>query len=130
MLELILTRYGEQDLVSPSPGLQFLVLDELHTYRGRQGADVALLMRRAREAFEAPHVQYVGTSATLGGEGTFEQRRQDIAQVASRIFGVTVPPAATSGNMQAMPQPTAGGSSRWLERRRHSPAPRTRSSGR
>ena len=28
--------------------LQFLVLDELHMYRGRQGADVAMLLRRLK----------------------------------------------------------------------------------
>ncbi len=28
--------------------LRFLVFDELHTYRGRQGADVAMLIRRIR----------------------------------------------------------------------------------
>src|SRR5581483_1988384 len=45
-------------------------LDELHTYRGRQGADVALLVRRAREFFGATQLQVVGTSATLAGPGT------------------------------------------------------------
>jgi hypothetical protein len=34
----------EPDILPPQ-GLQFLVLDALHTYRGRQGADVALLLR-------------------------------------------------------------------------------------
>ena len=44
MLELMLTRPNEQqDRESPRQALRFLVLDELHTYRGRQGADVALL---------------------------------------------------------------------------------------
>ena len=37
----------------PGPGVEFLVLDELHTYRGRQGADVALLVRRLRERLQA-----------------------------------------------------------------------------
>jgi DEAD/DEAH box helicase len=46
MLELILTRPYESGLIKAAQGLQFLVLDELHTYRGRQGADVALLVRR------------------------------------------------------------------------------------
>src|SRR5262245_14154255 len=40
MLELLLTRPFEQGLVRAARGLRFLVLDELHTYRGRQGADV------------------------------------------------------------------------------------------
>ncbi|MCL5995392.1 MAG: DEAD/DEAH box helicase, partial [Chloroflexi bacterium] len=39
MLELILTRTVETPLIRAAQGLQFLVLDELHTYRGRQGAD-------------------------------------------------------------------------------------------
>ena len=45
MLELILTRATERRMLATKM-LQFLVLDELHTYRGRQGADVALLVRR------------------------------------------------------------------------------------
>src|SRR5207249_5877554 len=69
MLELILTRVDERELVRQARGLRFLVLDELHTYRGRQGADVALLVRRTREACEAPRLQHVGTSATMATGG-------------------------------------------------------------
>jgi ATP-dependent helicase YprA (DUF1998 family) len=44
MLDLVLTRPDERrHLISAAQGLQFLVLDELHTYRGRQGADVLSL---------------------------------------------------------------------------------------
>lgn len=39
-------------MVGTLPGGR-LVLDELHTYRGRQGADVALLVRRLRERLKA-----------------------------------------------------------------------------
>ena len=53
MLELILTRPRERKLIDAAKGLRFLVLDELHTYRGRQGADVALLVRRTRDLCEA-----------------------------------------------------------------------------
>ena len=53
MLELILTRPDERKtLVNAAQGLRFLVLDELHTYRGRQGADVAMLVRRVRNTLE------------------------------------------------------------------------------
>ncbi len=97
MLELILTRVEERALVEKARALRFLVLDELHTYRGRQGADVALLMRRAREAFEAPSCQFVGTSATLGGAGSYEERQTAIASVAGRIFGTTVHPEDVIG---------------------------------
>src|SRR6266516_5021292 len=52
MLELILTRWIERRLLT-SRLLQFLALDELHTYRGRQGSDVALLARRVRDRLAA-----------------------------------------------------------------------------
>lgn len=97
MLELILTRPYEQDLVQAARGLRFLVLDELHTYRGRQGADVALLVRRTREALEAKDLQCVGTSATLAGGGTFAQQQREVASVASLLFGVEVRPEYVIG---------------------------------
>jgi ATP-dependent helicase YprA (DUF1998 family) len=53
MLEYILTRLHDRALVRAAEGLSYLVLDELHTYRGRQGADVALLVRRVRDACKA-----------------------------------------------------------------------------
>jgi ATP-dependent helicase YprA (DUF1998 family) len=90
MLELLLTRPYERALIRAARGLRFLVLDELHTYRGRQGADVALLVRRAREFFEAPALQCVGTSATLGGSGTWDERRREVARVAAMLFGAPV----------------------------------------
>ncbi len=97
MLELIMTRAEERGLVEAAQGLEFLVLDELHTYRGRQGADVAMLVRRVRERCGAPDMRCVGTSATLAGQGTREQRRQEVAQVASRLFGTEVPPENVIG---------------------------------
>jgi ATP-dependent helicase YprA (DUF1998 family) len=90
MLELILTRPFERKLVEEARGLKFLVFDELHTYRGRQGADVALLARRVREACEATQLQCVGTSATLAGAGTLEEQRAEVARVASLLFGSEV----------------------------------------
>ncbi len=46
MLDLVLTRPDERkQLIRAAQGLRFLALDELHTYRGRQGADVALPSR-------------------------------------------------------------------------------------
>jgi ATP-dependent helicase YprA (DUF1998 family) len=97
MLELILTRVDERQLVQAARGLQFLVLDELHTYRGRQGADVALLVRRTREACEAPRLQHVGTSATMATGGTFEQQQAEVARVATLIFGAPVEPGDVIG---------------------------------
>ncbi|HEV2362380.1 MAG TPA: DEAD/DEAH box helicase, partial [Acidimicrobiales bacterium] len=98
MLDLVLTRPDErQHLVTAARGLQFLVLDELHTYRGRQGADVAMLVRRVRDACEAPNVQVVGTSATMATGGTTAERRQVVAEVASRLFGTHLGPDQVIG---------------------------------
>lgn len=93
MLEYVLTRPDERtSLISAAKGLRFLVLDELHTYRGRQGADVAMLVRRLRDACDAQEtLQCVGTSATMSSEGTSEDQRNDVGRVASRIFGTSVP---------------------------------------
>lgn len=98
MLELMLTRPRERTaLISSASNLAFLVLDELHTYRGRQGADVAMLIRRLRGAVGATDVQCVGTSATLAGPGTKAEQRQQVAELATRIFGVEVPSANIVG---------------------------------
>lgn len=95
MLELILTRHGDRRLVRHFSDLHFLVLDELHTYRGRQGADVSLLVRRVREASGSAHLRCVGTSATMSTEGTFEDRQARVAEVAATIFGAEVRPSET-----------------------------------
>ena len=64
MLELLMTRQNELDraVIQAARGLKFLVLDELHTYRGRQGADVAMLVRRVRERLN-PDLLCIGTCA-------------------------------------------------------------------
>jgi ATP-dependent helicase YprA (DUF1998 family) len=98
MLELVLTRPDERArLVRAATGLRFLVLDELHTYRGRQGADVALLVRRLREACASPTLQVVGTSATMASAGTVDDRRRTVADVATRLFGAEVTPDRVIG---------------------------------
>lgn len=97
MLELILTRFTDRQLVRHAQDLRFLVLDELHTYRGRQGADVAMLVRRVGEACLAERLQCVGTSATLASDGSLDEQRAEVARVASRIFGDTVLPEHVIG---------------------------------
>lgn len=97
MMELLLTRPYESNIIAAARGLQFLVLDELHTYRGRQGADVAMLVRRVRDACHSPHLQCVGTSATLAEGGTFAEQQQAIAKVVTDLFGTPVKPERVIG---------------------------------
>lgn len=92
MLEMLLTRQNEVDraVVEHCRGLQFLVLDELHTYRGRQGADVAMLVRRLRDRLEPPNLLCIGTSATMASGGTQEDRNAKVAEVASTLFATRI----------------------------------------
>lgn len=90
MLELIMTRPRERGLIEAAEGLRFLVLDELHTYRGRQGADVALLVRRVRDRMGGSELQCVGTSATMASGGSYAEQRGAVADVAARLFGSEV----------------------------------------
>jgi ATP-dependent helicase YprA (DUF1998 family) len=88
MLELLLTRSEDRELVRAAQGLRFLVFDELHTYRGRQGADVSLLIRRCRYAFGGHEMICIGTSATMASGGSTEAQKRDVAAVAQTLFGV------------------------------------------
>jgi hypothetical protein len=92
MLELLMTRQDKIDrtVISNCAGLRFLVLDELHTYRGRQGADVALLVRRLRERLAPENLQCIGTSATMASEGSDDDKTRVVAAVASRLFATTI----------------------------------------
>lgn len=90
MLELLMTRQDDVDsaVIANASGLEFIVLDELHTYRGRQGADVAILVRRLKDRCRGKAGPIcIGTSATMASEGEDEKRSQSVANVSSRLFG-------------------------------------------
>jgi hypothetical protein len=87
MLELLLTRTAERRIRdSVYAHLKYLVFDELHTYRGRQGADVAMLIRRI-QAQCARKLVCIGTSATMASGDDPEQQKVQIAAVATVLFG-------------------------------------------
>ena len=90
MAELLLVRPEDQRFLDRvGGGLRFLVFDELHTYRGRQGADVAMLVRRLKERCAAQDLVQIGTSATMISrpDATALERRQSVADFATRFFG-------------------------------------------
>lgn len=89
MLELIITRLAENSIKnSIADNLRFLVFDELHTYRGRQGSDVSLLIRRIRSLAKSSLV-CIGTSATMISGESYNEQKNKVAEVATRIFGKT-----------------------------------------
>jgi ATP-dependent helicase YprA (DUF1998 family) len=86
MLDQLLLRHDDKAIWQQSAhSLQYLVLDEFHTYDGAQGTDVAMLLRRlgltlksylpgdaltgAERARPLGRVTPVATSATLGDQG-------------------------------------------------------------
>jgi len=66
--------------------LQFLVLDELHTYDGAQGTDVANLIRRLKLklSIDKGQICAVGTSATIGSG---DESKQLLIEYAQKVFG-------------------------------------------
>lgn len=90
MLELLMTRQDELDraVIANACGLDFLVLDELHTYRGRQGADVAMLVRRVKDRLvKERKLLCIGTSATMSSAQDEIERASAVARVGKLIFG-------------------------------------------
>jgi DEAD/DEAH box helicase domain-containing protein len=66
--------------------LQFLVLDELHTYDGAQGTDVANLIRRLKLklGIEKGQLCAVGTSATIGSG---DDSKKLLIDYAEKVYG-------------------------------------------
>jgi len=91
--DLLLTNYKMLDYLMVRPKdkplwqknrpdtLRFLVVDELHTFDGAQGTDLACLLRRLKSRLGADQLCPIGTSATLGSGSTDELRHY-----ASQIF--------------------------------------------
>ena len=66
--------------------LRFIVLDELHTYDGAQGTDVANLIRRLKLKLNLPKAYLcpIGTSATIGSGDDSKSR---LCEYATNVFG-------------------------------------------
>lgn len=121
MLEYMLVRTVDKPILDQSQGkLEWVVLDEAHTYVGSQAAEVALLIRRVLAAFgvSSDQVRFIATSATLGdpnGDAGVRLRRflADVAGVADNrvhlVHGSRDVPALIErieafGNGDSLPQ--------------------------
>jgi hypothetical protein len=87
-------------------------LDEVHTYHGMLGTDVACLLRRLREALHksnpsGPTPLFVGTSATLqaGEEG---DPKVGVARFFTQLAGQETPPEAVVTEVSNPPTMPAG----------------------
>ncbi|CAI06266.1 helicase (putative RNA helicase),fragment [Aromatoleum aromaticum EbN1] len=94
MLDYLLIRPKDRQLWDKNAPdtLRYVVVDELHTFDGAQGTDLALLLRRLRARLRSPeeHLICAGTSATLGGNADSAPLRE----YARQVFGVDFPPAS------------------------------------
>ncbi|MEP9394532.1 DEAD/DEAH box helicase [Gordonia sp. VNK1] len=101
MLDLLLLRRADSSLwANAALSLQYLVLDEFHTYDGAQGTDVAMLIRRvgakvgvAGAGGPLGRITPVATSATLGGG----PQSVALRTFAETVFGTTFGPDSLVG---------------------------------
>jgi superfamily II DNA or RNA helicase/very-short-patch-repair endonuclease len=86
MMELLMVRKTDEKLrESFLKNLHFLVYDELHVYKGRQGADVSLLNRRIKASAINKNIICIGTSATMAS-GSIKKQKEIVAEVATKFF--------------------------------------------
>lgn len=109
MLEYLLVRPADREAIFENHRCRFLVLDEVHTYRGSLGTNIALLVRRLREhlrtaqqdwAVEAtprerrfPEPLFVATSATIKSideQGRTDEQLRTLREAAVQDFLGTI----------------------------------------
>lgn len=88
MLDYLLVRPKDAALWSQNNDpdtLRFIVVDELHTFDGAQGTDLACLIRRLKNRLKVQpgYLCCVGTSATMGGP----ESREPMLKYAHEVFG-------------------------------------------
>ena len=130
--DILLTNYKMLDylLVRPADAriwaengpetLAFIAVDEMHTFDGAQGTDLACLLRRlkSRLGMARGQVCCVGTSATMGGEGSaqamrafardvFDEEFDEDSVVVEDRLGVAEFFAAADLADEALPDPAA-----------------------
>ncbi|MDP2897578.1 MAG: DEAD/DEAH box helicase [bacterium] len=83
-MEFLLLRKADRQMFGPS--LRFLVLDEIHAYRGALATEIACLIRRlkAHSGLSPGQLVGVGTSATVADK---KNGAASLARFASDLFG-------------------------------------------
>ena len=87
MLDYLLVRPKDAGLWKDNAPdtLKYIAVDELHTFNGAQGTDLACLLRRLKSRLWTPagYLCCIGTSATMGSK----DNGKGILEYASEIFG-------------------------------------------
>lgn len=87
MLDYLLIRPADRPIWAENrpETLKYVVVDELHTFDGAQGTDLACLLRRLKARLDTPKgwLCCVGASATMGGRDS----AQGLLEFGEKIFG-------------------------------------------
>ncbi len=110
-LEFLLVRAEDRGLFTPS--LRYLVLDELHAYRGALATEIACLIRRlkAHSGTTGGRLTGMATSATVSGGG---EGPAALARFASTLFGQAFQPEDIIGESLLPPQGGGRGGAGWV----------------
>ena len=91
MLDFLLLRPKDYSIwqYNQADTLRYIVVDELHTFDGAQGTDLACLLRRLfhRLKTTADKICFIGTSATLGAGNS---GRDKMLAFAGKLFGTNL----------------------------------------
>lgn len=104
MLDYLLVRPADQEMWAPSKQnpVRYLVVDELHSFDGAQGTDLACLVRRLKARLDVKRgaLCCIGTSATLGGPSAGDKLRE----YAEQIFGEPFDGESVVGEARQSPE--------------------------
>lgn len=68
---------------------KFIVLDEAHVYNGSTGIEVSMLLRRLKAKLHNDRIQYILTSATLGGDKDDAEVAEFATNLCDSVFSKT-----------------------------------------
>lgn len=85
MLEYMMVRGSDQGLITHSPNLKWIILDEAHTYNGSSATELAMLIKRVLKLFgkDPSQVKFAITSATIG-DGKENEMKEFISKLTGK----------------------------------------------
>lgn len=93
MLEYVLLRKRDEKLIDPNAhSLQWVAIDETHTYTGAGAAELAMLLRRVLLAFDvnAKDVHFATSSATFGNGDDKDKEEKELKEFIAGITGAEI----------------------------------------
>lgn len=93
MLEYVLLRKKDEKLIDPEAhSLQWVAIDETHTYTGAGAAELAMLLRRVLLAFDvdAEQIHFATSSATFGNGENKEKEEKELKEFIAGITGTNI----------------------------------------